>query len=156
LLPGESEPVLRGEGDPLIGGTLNAGGALLMRATRVGGDTVLSQIVRLVRRAQMSKAPIQAFADAVAAVFVPVVVSIATLTWLAWFVAGSCDAYPVDWLPQGHSHFLFALLFGIAVLVIACPCALGLATPTAVMVGTGVGASLGILIKGARGAAHWS
>ncbi|GBF98396.1 copper-transporting ATPase-like, partial [Raphidocelis subcapitata] len=148
MITGESEPVLRGPGEALIGGTLNAGSALLMRATRVGGDTVLAQIVRLVQRAQMSKAPIQAFADAVAAVFVPAVASLAALTWAAWYAAGAAGAIPDEWLPQGHSYFLFALLFGIAVLVIACPCALGLATPTAVMVGTGVGASLGILIKG--------
>jgi len=90
----------------------------------------------------------QAFADNVAAVFVPAVVSLSLLTWLAWYAAGSLHAYPAGWLPRGYTPFLFALLFGIAVLVIACPCALGLATPTAVMVGTGVGASLGILIKG--------
>eukprot|EP00882_Tetradesmus_deserticola_P007169 GHRQ01007548.1.p1 GENE.GHRQ01007548.1~~GHRQ01007548.1.p1 ORF type:complete len:744 (+),score=290.70 GHRQ01007548.1:392-2623(+) len=148
MISGESAPVLRQKGDALIGGTINTGNALVMRATRVGADTVLSQIVRLVERAQMSKAPIQAYADYVASLFVPVVVGLALLTWLIWFIAGSVGGYPEDWLPLGHTHFLFALLFGIAVLVIACPCALGLATPTAVMVGTGVGAHLGVLIKG--------
>lgn len=148
MISGESAPVLRQAGDALIGGTINTGNALIMRASRVGADTVLAQIVRLVERAQMSKAPIQAYADYVASLFVPVVVGLALMTWLIWFIAGSVGGYPEDWLPLGHTHFLFALLFGIAVLVIACPCALGLATPTAVMVGTGVGAHLGVLIKG--------
>eukprot|EP00775_Hariotina_reticulata_P005342 gene5342-5579_t len=148
MITGEAQPVLRQAGDALIGGTINTGNALIMKATRVGADTVLAQIVRLVERAQLSKAPIQAYADYVASLFVPVVVGLAVLTWAIWFIAGSVEAFPESWLPLGHSHFLFALLFGIAVLVIACPCALGLATPTAVMVGTGVGAHLGILIKG--------
>lgn len=84
MITGESEPVLRSPGDPLIGGTINTGNALLMRATRVGSETVLSQIVRLVERAQMAKAPIQAFADHVASIFVPVVVSLALITWAIW------------------------------------------------------------------------
>lgn len=105
-----------------------------VRAARVGADTALAQIVRLVESAQMSKAPIQAFADYVSSIFVPVVVLLAVATWCCWFLAGTAGLYPESWLPQGHNHFLFALLFGIAVLVIACPCALGLATPTAVMV----------------------
>lgn len=84
-----------------------------------------------------------------ASIFVPVVIVISLLTLLCWFIAGNANAFPADWLPEGHSPFLFALLFAIAVLVIACPCALGLATPTAVMVGTGVAAQMGILIKGA-------
>jgi Cu+-exporting ATPase len=149
LVTGEAAPVPKSRGDPLIGGTLNAGRSpLLMRATRVGGDTVLAQIVRLVQRAQMAKAPIQAYADRVASVFVPGVLLTAFLTWLLWICAGALRLYPDSWLPPGHSRFLLALLFGVAVLVIACPCALGLATPTAVMVGTGVGASMGVLIKG--------
>jgi P-type Cu+ transporter len=149
LVTGEAVPVTKSRGDPLIGGTLNAGRSpLLMRATRVGGDTVLAQIVRLVQRAQMAKAPIQAYADQVAGVFVPGVLLTAFLTWLLWMSAGALRLYPDSWLPPGHSRFLLALLFGVAVLVIACPCALGLATPTAVMVGTGVGASMGVLIKG--------
>ena len=121
---------------------------LIVRAQRVGSETALSQIVRLVENAQLSKAPIQYIADRISAVFVPVVVILAIVTWLSWYLSGITGRYPEDWLPQGHNYFLFSLLFGIAVLVIACPCALGLATPTAVMVGTGIGAQLGILIKG--------
>ncbi|BDA40669.1 probable copper-transporting ATPase HMA5 [Coccomyxa sp. Obi] len=149
MLTGEAEPVLKAEGDAVIGGTMNLGGALQVRATRVGKDTALAQIVKLVEAAQMSKAPIQAFADYVSSIFVPIVVTLAIFTCLCWYVAGRYGWFPQEWLPAGHNHFLFALLFGIAVLVIACPCALGLATPTAVMVGTGVAASHGILIKGA-------
>ncbi|KAL4423767.1 hypothetical protein ABPG75_001068 [Micractinium tetrahymenae] len=148
MLTGESAPVHKQAGDAVFGGTVNVGGALRIRASRVGADTALSQIVRLVENAQLSKAPIQAFADRVSAVFVPVVALLALLTWALWYAAGLAGWYPDSWLPQGHTTFLFALLFGIAVLVIACPCALGLATPTAVMVGTGVGAANGILIKG--------
>lgn len=96
----------------------------------------------------MSKAPIQKFADVVSSIFVPMVVAASAIVWLGWYLAGIGGAYPATWLPEGTSPFLFALLFGIAVLVIACPCALGLATPTAVMVATGVGAQHGILIKG--------
>ena len=97
----------------------------------------------------MSKAPIQALADRISAFFVPIVLALSFLVWLAWFVAGVTHAYPPNWVPSGSSGFLFALLFGIAVVVIACPCALGLATPTAVMVGTGVAAANGILVKSA-------
>ena len=106
------------------------GNVLLMRASRVGSDTTLSQIVRLVESAQLSKAPIQAFADKVSAVFVPIVVSLAILTFITWYTMGVIGCFPAAWLPQGHNHFLFALLFGIAVLVIACPCALGKSTPS--------------------------
>jgi len=148
MLNGEAEPQFKEIGAFLTGGAINVGNACLMRAKQVGSNTALSQSVRLVECAQMSKAPIQAYADYIASLFVPVVVALAFFTWTCWFVAGSMQLFPEDWLPEGHTHFLFALLFGIAVLVIACPCALGLATPTAVMVGTGVGASLGILIKG--------
>ncbi|KAG2433084.1 hypothetical protein HYH02_012788 [Chlamydomonas schloesseri] len=149
MVTGESVPKWKRPGDVVIGGTINTSNPLLVRATRVGSETVLSQIVRLVEHAQMSKAPVQAFADRVASIFVPVVIAASLLTWVAWFVAGTVHAFPADWLPEGHTPFLFALLFAIAVLVIACPCALGLATPTAVMVGTGVAAQMGILIKGA-------
>lgn len=148
LITGESRPVMRAKGDTVIGGTVNGTNVLIVKATRVGSETVLSQIVRLVKNAQMAKAPIQAFADRVSSIFVPCVVLLAVLVWLIWFLAGTLGWYPPTWLPAGHTPFLFALLFGIAVLVIACPCALGLATPTAVMVGTGVGAQLGVLIKG--------
>jgi len=149
MLTGEPEPVPKRIGDPVYGGTVNnGGGPLQFKASRVGSDTALGQIVRLVESAQLSKAPIQAFADKVSQVFVPVIVALAVFTWFVWFIAGLAEWYPPDWRPQGHNAVLFALLFGIAVLVIACPCALGLATPTAVMVGTGVAASHGILIKG--------
>eukprot|EP00884_Botryococcus_braunii_P009380 jgi/Botrbrau1/18443/Bobra.0072s0030.1 len=149
MLTGEAAPVLKHPGDTVIGGTVNLQSMLQVRATKVGSETALSQIVRLVENAQMSKAPIQAFADNVSSVFVPIVVATAFITYLCWYIAGRCHMFPDSWLPEGHNHFLFALLFGIAVLVIACPCALGLATPTAVMVGTGVAAQHGILIKGA-------
>jgi len=148
MLTGESEPVRKTLGASVFGGTVNVGGPLYIRAVRVGADTALSQIVRLVEAAQLNKAPIQGFADKVSAVFVPVVVILSLITWMSWFFAGKAGWYPESWLPQGHSVFLFSLLFGIAVVVIACPCALGLATPTAVMVATGVAASHGILIKG--------
>lgn len=148
MLTGESEPVRKETGAFVYGGTVNLGGLLHLEAQRVGTDTALSQIVRLVESAQLSKAPIQGFADRVSSVFVPVVVCLALATWAAWYFAGLASWYPASWLPQGHSVFLFSLLFGIAVVVIACPCALGLATPTAVMVATGVAATHGILIKG--------
>ncbi|KAL0031786.1 hypothetical protein WJX79_007431 [Trebouxia sp. C0005] len=148
MLTGEALPVSKRQGDTVIGGTVNLAGMIQVQTTRVGSDTALSQIVRLVGDAQMAKAPIQAFADYVSSIFVPIVVSLAFITWLTWYVAGTTGSYPDSWLPEGHTHFLFALLFGISVLVVACPCALGLATPTAVMVGTGVAASSGILIKG--------
>lgn len=148
MLTGESQPVNKAVGDSVFGGTVNESGPLRIKASRVGGDTALGQIVRLVETAQMTKAPIQAFADRVSSIFVPVVVILSIMTWAAWFLAGQAGLYPITWLPEGHTVFLFSLLFGIAVLVIACPCALGLATPTAVMVGTGVAAAHGILIKG--------
>ncbi len=134
MLTGESVPVEKGPGDAVTGATVNAGGLLVVRATRVGAETALAQIVRLVERAQDSKAPIQRLADRVAGVFVPVVLVVAALTFAGqWLVTGS---------PR------LALIAAVAVLIIACPCALGLATPTAIMVGTGRGAALGVLIKG--------
>jgi len=148
MITGESTPIAKEVGSSVIGGTVNIGSVLIVRAQRVGSETALSQIVRLVENAQLSKAPIQYIADRISSVFVPVVVVLAIVTWLSWYLSGITGRYPDDWLPQGHNYFLFSLLFGIAVLVIACPCALGLATPTAVMVGTGIGAQLGILIKG--------
>ena len=134
LLTGESMPVDKQPGDEVIGATINREGVLQLKATKVGADTTLAQIVRLVDMAQTSKAPIQRFADRAASYFVPSVVAAALFTFVAWILVG---------LP-----FNEALLPTIAVLVIACPCALGLATPTAVMVGTGLGAENGILIKG--------
>lgn len=137
MVTGESMPVERSTGHRVIGGTLNKNGAVEFRATAVGKETVIAQIARLVEQAQGSKAPVQALADRIAAVFVPVVLSIALLTFLGWYALGGMS-------------FSSAMINSIAVLIIACPCALGLATPTAVMVGTGLGASHGILIKSAE------
>ncbi|KAG0606618.1 hypothetical protein M758_9G155500 [Ceratodon purpureus] len=148
MITGEAAPVSKGVGDSVIGGTMNSNGVLHIRATRVGRDTALAQIVNLVETAQMSKAPIQKYADYIASIFVPVVVSLAALTFVMWYVAGLIGAYPDSWLPTNGNHFVLALMFAISVTVIACPCALGLATPTAVMVATGIGANNGILIKG--------
>lgn len=140
MLTGESRPVKKSPGSTLIGGTVNQTSTLYMRVSKTGEQTALSQIIRLVESAQLSKAPIQALADKVAGIFVPGVVAIAFMTFLCWFTTGSAGWYPKDWVPEGHDVFFFALLFGISVCVVACPCALGLATPTAVMVGTGVAA----------------
>jgi Cu+-exporting ATPase len=151
MITGEPVPGSKGPGDAVVGGTVNCGGGVLrVRALRVGKDTTLSQIIKLVEDAQMSKAPIQALADRLSAVFVPIIVAAALLTWTGWYVAGVTGAFPDDWIPTGSNPFLFSMLFAIAVVVIACPCALGLATPTAVMVGTGVAATNGILIKSAE------
>jgi Cu+-exporting ATPase len=136
LLTGESMPATRGPGDAVTGGTLNLTGALRLRATRVGPDGTLAQIVRLMREAQASRAPIQQLADRVSLIFVPVVMALAVVTVAAWLIAGGADA-PVR-----------ALAAGVAVLIIACPCAMGLAVPTAVMVATGRGSQLGVLFKG--------
>ena len=135
MLTGESLPLDKTVGDAVFGGTLNKTGSFTMRAEHVGRDTVLAQIVQLVEDAQGSKAPIQRLADRVAKVFVPAVMAVAVLTFVAWLVWGPA---PV---------IAFALLNFVAVLIIACPCALGLATPTAIRVGTGKGAELGILFK---------
>jgi Cu+-exporting ATPase len=134
LLTGESAPVEVRPGDAVVGATVNAGGRLVVRATKVGADTQLSQMARLVTEAQSGKAPVQRLADRISAVFVPVVVGLAVLTFGFWVGAGA---------PAGA-----AVATAVAVLVIACPCALGLATPTALLVGTGRGAQLGILVKG--------
>ncbi|KAF9587625.1 hypothetical protein IFM89_004457 [Coptis chinensis] len=148
MVTGESSPVLKEANTHVIGGTINMHGALHIKATRVGSNTVLSQIICLVEAAQMSKAPVQKFADFVASIFVPTVVTLALLTFLGWYICGVLGAYPEDWLPENGNYFVFALMFSISVVVIACPCALGLATPTAIMVATGVGANNGVLIKG--------
>ncbi len=137
MLTGESLPVEKKQGDPVIGATLNKLGLLKFEATRVGRETALAQIIKLVEDAQGSKAPIQKLADQVSAIFVPVVIAIALLTFAAWYFIAS----PID------DQFTRALINMVAVLVIACPCAMGLATPTAVMVGTGKGAEAGILFR---------
>ena len=151
MITGESLTVSKTQGMEVVGGTLNSGSAFVMRATRVGADASLSQIVKLVENAQLAKAPIQAFADRISGVFVPFVVAAAAATWFAWYAAFEAGYFPDSFVPEGETKMVFALMFGVRVLVTACPCALGLATPTAVMVGTGVGASNGILIKGADG-----
>jgi len=142
MLTGESLPVEKGPGDPVTGATLNRQGFIRFEATRVGRQTALAQIIRLVEEAQGSKAPIQDLADRVSAVFVPIVLGIAALTFLAWFFVVPALS------PASETPVLTrALINTVAVLVIACPCALGLATPTAVMVGTGKGAELGVLFR---------
>ncbi len=133
MLTGESMPVEKAEGDTIIGASMNKNGSIDYRATKVGKDTTLSQIIKLVEEAQGSKAPIAKLADIITGYFVPVVMALALLSGLVWFFVG-----------QG---FVFSLTIAISVLVIACPCALGLATPTAIMVGTGKGAEHGVLIK---------
>ncbi len=136
MLTGEAIPVAKGAGDEVTGATINQAGSFLFRATRVGRDTVLAQIVRLVEQAQGSKAPIQRLADAVTGWFVPVVLLIALATFVVWLTFGP------------EPRMTFALVSLISVLIIACPCAMGLATPTAIMVATGRGAEAGVLIRG--------
>ncbi len=135
MLTGESVPVEKNIGDRVMGGTVNKTGAFTFEARKVGKETALAQIVKLVEEAQTSKAPIQKLADQISAVFVPIVLVIAALTFIVWLIFGPSPA------------FTFALTNAIAVLIIACPCALGLATPTAIMVSTGKGAELGVLIR---------
>jgi len=137
MLTGEPLPVQKQAGDTVIGATLNKTGSFRLRATRIGKDTVLQQIVRMVQQAQGSKAPIQKLADIIAGYFVPIVICIAIATFVLWF----------DFAPP-ETRLNMAVLTFVSVLIIACPCALGLATPTAIMVGTGRGAQSGILIKG--------
>jgi len=150
MITGESLPVEKSEGDPLIGATVNQSGLLTMRATKVGADTVLANIIRLVEQAQGSKAPIQRLADRIASVFVPSVLVIAALTFIGWTVVGSLVTGVATSGTMGGANtpWIVVLVAAIAVLVVACTCALGLATPTAIMVGTGRGAEQGILIKG--------
>ncbi len=138
MLTGEAMPVKKSVGDMVIGATINKTGSFQFRATKVGKDTVLAQIIRLVQEAQGSKAPIQRLADFVASIFVPVVIGIALLAFIIWWQFGP------------EPQLIYALVTLVTVLIIACPCALGLATPTSIMVGTGKGAELGILIKSAE------
>jgi Cu+-exporting ATPase len=139
MLTGESLPVEKKMSDVVIGATINKTGTFTFEATKVGRDTMLSQIIRMVQEAQGSKAPIQRLADYISSIFVPTVISIGLLTFVLWYIFGSAE-----------TRFTFALLNFIAVLIIACPCAMGLATPTAIMVGTGKGAEQGILFKNAE------
>lgn len=138
MLSGEPIPVLKKEGEKVYAGTINQKGAFLFQAEKVGADTILAQIIRMVQEAQGSKAPVQKLVDKIAGIFVPIVMSIALLSLAVWFIYGGSD---------GITHGILAL---VAVLIIACPCALGLATPTAIMVGIGKGAEKGILIKDAE------
>lgn len=153
MLTGEFAPLSRKAGDPVVGGTLNAGTApLYVRVEACGDESALAKITALVGAAQLSRPPIQAFADRASSLFVPLVLLLAVATWVAWYCAVWLHALPDHYYEHAHLHSdgVFAFMFGCAVLVIACPCALGLATPTAIMVGTGVGARLGILIKSAQ------
>ena len=135
MVTGESVPARKEPGDEVVGGTVNKTGAFSFAATRVGADTVLAQIIRMVEEAQGSKPPIQKLADKIALVFVPIVIGVAVVTFTAWLTLGSDQALN------------FAFVAAVSVLLIACPCAMGLATPTAIMVATGRGAELGVLFR---------
>ncbi|GCF10644.1 heavy metal translocating P-type ATPase [Dictyobacter arantiisoli] len=159
MITGESLAVEKGEGEPLIGATINQRGLLRMRATRVGADTTLASIIRMVEQAQGSKAPIQRLADKISSIFVPVVLLIALLTFIGWSLLGRLMILPTSgsgmpMTQMASNPWITALVAAVAVLVVACPCALGLATPTAIMVGTGKGAEKGILIKGGESLEH--
>lgn len=130
MVTGEGMPVSKKTGDAVIGSTINTSGTFMFRATKVGDETLLAQIVDMVKRAQVSRAPIQKTVDTISNIFVPTVLIVAILTFVVWFVLLGADAAT-------------AMLFAVAVLIIACPCALGLATPTALMVGTGCGQKWG-------------
>ncbi len=138
MVTGESLPVSKGPGDAVIGGTVNGTGGFLMRAEKVGADTLLSQIVAMVAQAQRSRAPIQGVADKVAGIFVPAVIAVAVAAFIAWSLIGP------------EPRFAYALVAAVSVLIIACPCALGLATPMSIMVGTGRGAQQGVLVRDAE------
>ncbi len=152
MITGESIPVDKGEGEAVIGATVNQNGLLTMRATKVGAETVLASIVRMVEQAQGSKAPIQRLADTISGIFVPTVLVIASLTFIVWAMLGNMFGIGVHATGMmgsaANNPWIIAIVAAVAVLVVACPCALGLATPTAIMVGTGKGAEQGILIKG--------
>ena len=153
MATGESMPVTKREGDEAIGATVNQEGLLRIRTTRVGKDTFLAQVIKLVEEAQGTKVPIQAFADKVTSVFVPIVIAIAVLTLVAWFALPGVTQSLIElgaflpWVDPSLSTLTLAIVSMVAVFVIACPCALGLATPTALMVGSGMGAEHGILIR---------
>ena len=154
LVTGESKPVRRGVGDPVVGATLNGEGLLRVRATNVGETTFLARIVRMIEQAQQSKVPIQAFADRVTRIFVPVILGVALITLVVWVAFPDALGAVIEragallpWVDADLGFFSRALFAAIAVLVIACPCALGLATPTALMVGSGIGGENGILFR---------
>lgn len=154
IATGESMPVGKSKGDEVIGGTINKNGTLKVQATKVGEETFLSQVIRMVEEAQGSKVPIQEFADRITSIFVPTILVLSAVTWLAWMIFpeffGQIAVWAsgfIPWINPGMGDVALAFYAAIAVLVIACPCALGLATPTALMVGTGLGAENGILIR---------
>ena len=138
MVTGESMPVTKGVGDKLVSGTLNQSGSFVMRAEKVGRDTLLAQIVQMVAAAQRSRAPIQRLADHISSWFVPLVIAIAVAAFAAWWIYGP------------EPRFAFGLVAAVSVLIIACPCALGLATPMSIMVGVGRGAQAGVLVKNAE------
>src|SRR5438045_3397723 len=139
MITGEPMPVEKAAGDKVIGGTVNQTGSFLMEAERVGSETVLARIVEMVAQAQRSRAPIQRLADKVAAWFVPAVIAVAVITFIAW-----------AWLGPEPPRSAYAIVNSVAVLIIACPCALGLATPMSIMIGVGRGAQAGVLVKNAK------
>jgi Cu+-exporting ATPase len=143
MVTGESMPVTKAKADTVIGGTLNQTGALVIVADKVGRDTMLARIVQMVAEAQRSRAPIQRMADQVSGWFVPVVIAVAAVAFIAWGI----------WGPE--PRFAYGLVAAVAVLIIACPCALGLATPMSIMVGVGRGAGLGVLIKMPKHSSIW-
>jgi len=145
IATGESLPVEKGEGDEVIGATINQVGTITVKATKVGEDTFLSQVAKAVQEFQEQKVPIQKVADRVTAVFVPVILVLSLATFFLWLLVPALATLP--WVDAGASSLTLAVFAAVAVLVISCPCALGLATPTAIMVGGGVGAELGILFR---------
>lgn len=148
MITGESEPVAKGPHDSVFGSTVNQNGCLYVRVSSLGSESALAQIVRLVEAAQMSKAPVQAYADRVAGVFTPLILLSAAATFAVWYALSLTHVVPARWLREQYNDpLLFSLLFAISVVVVSCPCALGLATPTAIMVGSLVGSANGILIK---------
>ncbi|KAJ3046643.1 serine/threonine protein kinase Ran1, partial [Rhizophlyctis rosea] len=148
MLTGEAIPVKKEVGDEVMGGTVNLRGVVWVKGLKVGSETALSRIIRMVEDAQTSRAPIQAVADRISRFFVPLIILLSLITLAVWSGLVFTDVVPHDWIPHNKPKVAFVLDFAIAVLVIACPCSLGLATPTAVMVGTGVAARYGVLVKG--------
>lgn len=149
MITGESVPVARSVGDHVFGSTVNQNHLIYVRVTSLESESALAQIVKLVEAAQMNKAPVQAYADYIAGIFTPIVLSIALVTFLVWLTLSLTHVVPRAWFEDEYGDpVLFSMLFGISVVVISCPCALGLATPTAIMAGTSVAATNGMLIKG--------